>query len=84
MPDYAIRVELRGNPSPAEYERLHTLMAQRGFGRTVTGVTKKEGVRPLIFRTLRTMGLPILSAWPYAMPCPRRFEDRFSRISLCS
>lgn len=44
MPDYAIRVELRGNPSPAEYERLHTLMAQRGFGRTVTGVTK-EGRR---------------------------------------
>jgi hypothetical protein len=67
MPAYAIRVELRGNSSPAEYERLHTLMAQRGFGRTVTGVTKeKEGVRPLIFRTLRAMGLPIVSAWPYS------------------
>jgi hypothetical protein len=42
MPDYAIRVELRGNPSAAEYERLHTLMAQRGFGRTVTGVDKQQ------------------------------------------
>ncbi|MGH7745182.1 MAG: hypothetical protein ACREQ5_10340 [Candidatus Dormibacteria bacterium] len=42
MPDYAIRVELRGNPSAAEYERLHTLMGQRGFGRTVTGVDKQQ------------------------------------------
>jgi len=39
MPNYAIRVELRGNPPPERYESLHALMAQRGFGRTVTGVT---------------------------------------------
>lgn len=39
MPNYAIRVELRGNPSAERYESLHTLMVQRGFGRTVKGVT---------------------------------------------
>jgi hypothetical protein len=38
MPNYAIRVELRGNPSAERYESLHALMAIHGFGRTVTGV----------------------------------------------
>jgi len=41
MPNYAIRVELRGNPSAERYENLHTLMARRGFGRTVTGVDRQ-------------------------------------------
>lgn len=41
MPNYAIRVELRGNPSAERYESLHTLMATRGFGRTVTGLDKE-------------------------------------------
>jgi hypothetical protein len=40
MPNYAIRVELRGNPSTERYESLHALMATHGFGRTVTGVDK--------------------------------------------
>lgn len=41
MPNYAIRVELKGNPSAERYESLHDLMARRGFGRTVTGVDKR-------------------------------------------
>jgi hypothetical protein len=42
MPNYAIRVELRGNPPAERYESLHALMARRGFGRTVTGVDRQE------------------------------------------
>jgi len=38
MPNYAIRVELRGNPSAEEYANLHELMARRGFQQTVAGV----------------------------------------------
>lgn len=41
MPNYAIRVELKGNPSEERYENLHALMARCGFGRTVTGVDKR-------------------------------------------
>ena len=41
MPNYAIRVELKGNPPAERYETLHALMAARGFGRTVAGVTKQ-------------------------------------------
>jgi hypothetical protein len=37
MTAYTVRVELKGDPSYVEYERLHALMAQLGFGRTVTG-----------------------------------------------
>jgi hypothetical protein len=40
MPNYAIRVELKGNPPAERYESLHALMATHGFGRTVTGVDK--------------------------------------------
>ena len=39
MPSYAIRVELKGNPSYAEYERLHTAMANLGFARTISGTS---------------------------------------------
>lgn len=42
MPSYAIRVELRGNPSAERYESLHALVARLGFGRTVTGVDKED------------------------------------------
>jgi hypothetical protein len=42
VPNYAIRVELRGNPSAERYESLHALLARLGFGRTVTGVDKQE------------------------------------------
>jgi hypothetical protein len=35
MAAYTIRVELRGNPTYAEYERLHGVMSQSGFGRAV-------------------------------------------------
>jgi hypothetical protein len=31
MPYYAIRVELRGDPSSEEYKTLHALMAKSGF-----------------------------------------------------
>jgi hypothetical protein len=41
MPNYAVRVELRGNPPAKRYDALHALMAKRGFGRTVTGVDKQ-------------------------------------------
>jgi hypothetical protein len=38
MAAYAIRVELRGDPSFQEYEKLHQLMNGLGFGRTVSGM----------------------------------------------
>jgi hypothetical protein len=41
MANYAIRVELRGNPPAERYEGLHVLMAAHGFARTVTGVTNQ-------------------------------------------
>ncbi len=39
MPNYAIRVELKGNPSYVEYEKLHTAMANLGFNRTIVGTS---------------------------------------------
>jgi hypothetical protein len=41
MPNYAIRVELRGYPTEEQYEKMHTLMARRGFARTVRGTDAK-------------------------------------------
>jgi hypothetical protein len=41
MPNYAIRVELKGDPPAEDYERLHALMAKRGFLQTVSGVDKQ-------------------------------------------
>lgn len=38
MPNYAIRVELRGDPSSEEYETLHALMARKGFKQTIDGL----------------------------------------------
>lgn len=38
MADYAIRVELRGNPSREQYEALHALMARGGFYQTIRGL----------------------------------------------
>jgi hypothetical protein len=35
--DYAIRVELRGNPTREEYETLHALMSRKGFYQTISG-----------------------------------------------
>jgi hypothetical protein len=37
MPNYSVRVELRGNPSFETYEKLHALMKKQGFLQTVTG-----------------------------------------------
>jgi len=34
---YAIRVELRGNPTREEYETLHALMSAKGFQQTIDG-----------------------------------------------
>lgn len=39
MADYAIRVELRGNPSAATYDTLHQVMRRLGFGQGIDGVT---------------------------------------------
>jgi hypothetical protein len=39
MADFTIRIELRGDPSYAQYEKLHGLMSGLGFARTVSGVT---------------------------------------------
>ncbi|HUY80282.1 MAG TPA: hypothetical protein VMU92_00975 [Acidobacteriaceae bacterium] len=39
MAAYTIRVELKGDPSYEEYEKLHELMAAQGFKRTIRGVT---------------------------------------------
>lgn len=38
MPNYTIRVELKGYPDYSEYERLHTAMATLGFSQTIEGV----------------------------------------------
>jgi hypothetical protein len=38
MPNFAIRVELRGNPTREQYDTLHALMARKGFLQTVDGV----------------------------------------------
>jgi hypothetical protein len=38
MADFAIRVELRGNPTREQYETLHALMARKGFLQTIAGV----------------------------------------------
>lgn len=35
MPSYFARVELHGNATYAQYERLHVAMANRGFQRTI-------------------------------------------------
>jgi hypothetical protein len=37
MAAYTIKVQLDGEPSREQYERLHALMEELGFGRTVTG-----------------------------------------------
>jgi len=41
MSNYAIRVELRGNPTYDQYETLHALMATQGFLQTISGTDKK-------------------------------------------
>lgn len=38
MPNYAVRVELKGNPGYLEYEKLHQVMANLGFYKTVAGI----------------------------------------------
>jgi hypothetical protein len=39
MADFTVRVELLGDPSYTQYEKLHALMSGLGFGRTIDGVT---------------------------------------------
>jgi|HubBroStandDraft_5_1064220.scaffolds.fasta_scaffold14347_9 hypothetical protein len=41
MANFAIRVELKGDPSAETYEELHTLMEGKGFDRTIAGVDLK-------------------------------------------
>ena len=41
MADFAIRVELKGNPSVETYNKLHALMAKKGFGQTIGGFDLK-------------------------------------------
>jgi hypothetical protein len=43
--DYAIRVELRGNPTREEYETLHALMSRKGFFQTINGYDTKGSRR---------------------------------------
>ena len=38
MPNFAIRVELKGYPTVNEYQALHTLMAKKGFSQTIPGI----------------------------------------------
>ena len=45
MADYAVRVELRGNPSKEVYQTLHALMARKGFAQTIAGVDAKGNQR---------------------------------------
>ena len=37
MANFAIRVELRGDPSFQTYQKLHALMAKNGFRQTIDG-----------------------------------------------
>jgi hypothetical protein len=39
MPNYTIRVELKGNPTYLEYQRLHAAMSKLGFNQTIGGTT---------------------------------------------
>ncbi len=45
MPDYAVRVELRGHPSAEEYQTLHALMARKGFAQSIAGVDTQGNQR---------------------------------------
>lgn len=45
MPDYAVRVELRGNPPAERYQILHSLMARKGFAQTIAGVDSQNNQR---------------------------------------
>lgn len=45
MPNYAIRVELRGYPTAEEYQRLHVLMASMGFPNTIRGASGNGEIR---------------------------------------
>jgi hypothetical protein len=38
MPNFAIRVELRGYPTREQYDALHALMARKGFLQNIAGV----------------------------------------------
>ena len=42
MAAYTIRVELKGNPTYQEYEKLHAQMASLGYQRYVNGVNGKN------------------------------------------
>ncbi|WP_260736440.1 hypothetical protein [Tunturiibacter lichenicola] len=42
MADFTIRVELRGNPTVQQYEKLHQEMASLGFLRTVVSDSQKQ------------------------------------------
>jgi hypothetical protein len=42
MADFAIRVELQGNPTREQYDALHALMARKGFYQYVTGVDAQQ------------------------------------------
>lgn len=37
MSAYTVRIELKGDPSFAEYEKLHRLMKELGYGQTIRG-----------------------------------------------
>lgn len=43
MPNYTVRVELKGNPTFQQYEALHSLMAGFGLYQTVTGISTTSG-----------------------------------------
>jgi hypothetical protein len=45
MAYYAIRVELKGNPTYQEYQTLHALMARMGFSQTIDGVDTRGNQR---------------------------------------
>lgn len=42
MSAYTVRVELKGDPSYAQYEKLHDLMDRLGYARTVTGNATRD------------------------------------------
>lgn len=42
MSAYTVRVQLKGDPSYEQYEKLHELMSKLGYGRTVTGKTTRD------------------------------------------
>jgi hypothetical protein len=62
MAEFTIRVELKGNPTYQDYEKLHAQMASVGFLRYVAGVNNKNEKAQFDLPTALYFGLSDQSA----------------------